>query len=61
MERRPLLTLREVSAYLRVSTSTLTRWHRAGRFPTVRVGQHLRVEPETLERLVERLKSGPRP
>jgi len=37
---RPLLTAREVGAFIGVSTKTVRRWEREGRLPAVRVTAH---------------------
>lgn len=44
-----LLTLREVSAILRVSTTSLYAWINDGRLPAIRIGREWRVQRANLD------------
>lgn len=47
---RRLMTVREVSAYLRVDRSTIYRLVRTGRIPAFRVGSDWRFDIEAIDR-----------
>jgi excisionase family DNA binding protein len=45
----PLWTIRDVSAYLAVPVGTLYQWrHRGEGPPAIRLGRHLRYDPESV-------------
>lgn len=50
----PLLTIKEVSAYLGVPVGTLYRW-RCTRYgpPAMRIGRHLRYRPADVEKWLD--------
>jgi excisionase family DNA binding protein len=52
MVQSPLLTLRETTAYLRISLSTLRRMIAYGAIPVVRIGKGVRVRQSDLETLI---------
>jgi excisionase family DNA binding protein len=52
-EERRLLTIREVSASLQVSISTIRRLIETGQLAHVRVGKQIRIRPADLEALVK--------
>ena len=47
---RRLMTVRELSAYLRVDRSTIYRLLRSGRIPAFRVGSDWRFDIEAIDR-----------
>lgn len=52
MVQSPLLTLRETTAYLRISLPTLRRMMARGSIPVVRIGKSVRVRRSDLEALI---------
>ncbi len=47
----PLWTIRDVSAYLTVPVGTLYQWrHRGEGPPAIRLGRHLRYDPDSVHR-----------
>ena len=47
----PLWTIRDVSAFLAVPVGTLYQWrHRGDGPPALRLGKHLRFDPESVRR-----------
>lgn len=53
-ETQPLLTTAELAAYLQVPVTTLHRWRHDGTGPdAMRVGRHLRYEPQDVDRWLE--------
>lgn len=55
MEREPddILTINELSDYLRVSRSTLYKLAQEGRVPCQKVGRHWRFRKETIDRWLD--------
>lgn len=49
MKNKRLMTVEEVSDYLRVKRSTVYEWARSGRIPAVKVGRLWRFETEKIE------------
>ena len=49
-----LLTIREVSALLNASDSSIRRWIKAGRLPTIRLGRSVRLRQQDIDRLMTR-------
>ena len=47
-----LLTVAEAASRLRVSVWAIRRWIRQGRFPFVRLGRTIRIDPRDLERIL---------
>ena len=52
MVQSPLLTMRETTAYLRISLSALRRLIAYGAIPVVRIGKGVRVRQSDLETLI---------
>ena len=49
----PLWTIQDVSAFLAVPVGTLYQWrHRGDGPPAIRLGKHLRFDPESVRRWV---------
>ena len=47
----PLWTIKDVSAYLAVPVGTLYQWrHRGEGPPAIRLGRHLRYDPDSVHR-----------
>lgn len=57
----PLLSVEEVTAYLRVSESTVHRLTRSGELKRVKLGGRTLFEPEELRRYVASKRVGDRP
>ena len=55
MEREPddILTIDELSDYLRISRSTLYKLAQEGRVPCQKVGRHWRFRKETIDRWLD--------
>ena len=55
MEREPVnvLTIDELSDYLRISRSTLYKLAQEGRVPCQKVGRHWRFRKETIDRWLD--------
>ena len=55
MEREPddILTIAELSDYLRISRSTLYKLAQEGRVPCQKVGRHWRFRKETIDRWLD--------
>lgn len=49
-----ILTLDELSAYLRISKSTLYKLVREGRIPSQKIGRHWRFRKETIDKWMDR-------
>jgi excisionase family DNA binding protein len=52
--KSPFLTRPEVSAYLRVSKPTLSRWAKTGQLVPLKIGRNVRYERSAIERMVEK-------
>lgn len=50
----PLLTLKEVAAYVGVSTRTITRWMEKGKISLIKLPGGLRMKKENLDRWLEK-------
>lgn len=48
-----LLTVREVSTYLKLSRATIWRWCSEGRLPAFKVGRNWRVQRSAVEQLIK--------
>jgi len=48
-----ILTIEELSAYLRISKSTLYKLVREGKIPSQKVGRHWRFRKEAIDRWLE--------
>jgi len=52
-----VLTIEELSAYLRISTSTLYKLVREGKVPSQKVGRHWRFRKEAIDRWLEETRT----
>ena len=52
-----VLTIEELSAYLKISTSTLYKVVREGRVPSQKVGRHWRFRKEAIDRWLEETRT----
>ncbi len=53
-----IMTIEELSVYLRIPKSTLYKLAREGRVPCQKIGKHWRFRRETIERWLDAMKSG---
>jgi len=55
MDEKPgdVLTIKELSAYLKISRSTLYKLVREGRIPSQKIGRHWRFRKETIDRWLD--------
>ena len=52
-----MLKVDEVAGLLRVSKATIQRWCAEGKLPAFKIGQHWRINAESLRRLVAELST----
>jgi len=50
-----ILTLDELSAYLRISKSTLYKLVREGKIPSQKIGRHWRFRKETIDKWMDKI------
>jgi len=55
-QSEPVLTLEELSAYLRISRSTLYKLVGEGKIPSQKIGRHWRFRKEAIDRWLEETK-----
>ena len=62
MDERPgaVLTIDELSAYLKIPKSTLYKLVREGKVPCQKIGRHWRFRKEAIDRWLEDLPAAPR-
>ena len=53
-----IMTIEELSVYLRIPKSTLYKLVREGKVPCQKIGKHWRFRRETIERWLDAMKSG---
>jgi len=53
-----VLTIDELSVYLKISTSTLYKLVREGKIPSQKVGRHWRFRKEAIDRWLEETRTG---
>jgi len=53
-----IMTIEELSIYLRIPKSTLYKLVREGKVPCQKIGKHWRFRRETIERWLDAMKSG---
>lgn len=53
-----IMTIEELSVYLRIPKSTLYKLVREGKVPCQKIGKHWRFRRETIERWLDATKSG---
>ena len=64
MDEKPggVLTIKELSAYLKIPMSTLYKLVREGKIPSQKVGRHWRFRKETIDRWLDETWAGkPKP
>lgn len=54
-----VLTIEELSAYLKIPISTLYKLAREGSMPSQKVGRHWRFRKEAIDRWLEEKRTGP--
>ena len=59
MEKNPssVLTIEELSTYLKISKSTLYKLVREGRIPSQKVGRHWRFRKEAIDRWLDETRA----
>ena len=59
MDEKPgdVLTIEEMSAYLKIPRSTLYKLVREGRIPSQKVGRHWRFRKETIDRWLDETRA----
>jgi excisionase family DNA binding protein len=50
---KPIMTVKEVAEYLRVTTTTIYRYLEDGKLPHFKMGRYLRIRREDVETFVE--------
>jgi excisionase family DNA binding protein len=55
-----VLTIRELSTYLKISKSTLYKLAQEGKVPGQKIGKHWRFHKDTIDRWLDRQASGTR-